>query len=369
MTIIRIGSFTAKTAIVGLSLFSFALFAPSAQAQAIRVTSATSISFSNNLTLGSSGTDVSALQTWLASKGYAIPAGATGYFGAQTRAALIQYQLAAGITPAAGYFGPITRAKVSLATTLAPVPAKPVSQEDEDGRDDAEDSIADAEDAFDDAKEEIEEAEDDDKDLNDAEEFIGKAEDALDDALDAFDDKDYEDAIELAERSEKYVEEALDEIEEQDDEDEEGDQDESDTVETSAKTTSVDGADNDYATFEIEIGLSPFNQDLYLAKDTSVSFDYQIEDSNGNVVSSQTSLNEGLRSTADSEGSYYVASEGESERYTLSVIFDPSPSGEGMFYRLQLLAINYNNTASAPDQEWIARPSGKYETKSVYIGD
>ena len=71
------------------------------------------VTFSADLTIGSTGADVTALQNWLISKGYSIPAGATGYFGAQTQTALAQYQAANGIAPAAGYFGPITRAKVN----------------------------------------------------------------------------------------------------------------------------------------------------------------------------------------------------------------------------------------------------------------
>jgi peptidoglycan hydrolase-like protein with peptidoglycan-binding domain len=58
------------------------------------------------------GPDVTALQQLLIAQGYAIPAGATGYFGAQTQTALIQFQIAKGIVPAAGYFGPATRAVV-----------------------------------------------------------------------------------------------------------------------------------------------------------------------------------------------------------------------------------------------------------------
>ncbi len=86
------------------------------QAQAGGSTSASaSMTFSKDLTLGSSGADVTALQNWLISKGHTIAAGATGYFGAQTKAALAAYQASAGITPASGYFGPITRAKVNAA--------------------------------------------------------------------------------------------------------------------------------------------------------------------------------------------------------------------------------------------------------------
>lgn len=71
------------------------------------------MTFTMDLTLGSTGAEVTALQNWLISKGQSIPAGATGYFGAQTQAALAAWQAANGISPAAGYFGPITRAKVN----------------------------------------------------------------------------------------------------------------------------------------------------------------------------------------------------------------------------------------------------------------
>lgn len=72
-----------------------------------------SYTFTRDLTIGATGADVTALQTWLIAKGYSIPAGATGYFGAQTAAAVAAFQKANMITPAAGYFGPITRAKVN----------------------------------------------------------------------------------------------------------------------------------------------------------------------------------------------------------------------------------------------------------------
>jgi hypothetical protein len=74
-----------------------------------------STTFTRDLTLGSTGADVVALQTWLESKGFlTIPAGTSkGYFGELTRAALAKYQMSVGISPAAGYFGPMTRAKIS----------------------------------------------------------------------------------------------------------------------------------------------------------------------------------------------------------------------------------------------------------------
>ncbi len=73
------------------------------------------VSFTSDLTVGSTGSQVTALQQWLASKGYlTMPAGTSfGYFGNLTKMALAKYQAEAGISPAAGYFGPVTRAKLN----------------------------------------------------------------------------------------------------------------------------------------------------------------------------------------------------------------------------------------------------------------
>lgn len=77
---------------------------------------AQSYQFNTNLTVGSTGMDVVNLQSFLESKGYlTIPAGTSkGYFGTLTQTALARYQAANNITPAAGYFGPLTRASVNL---------------------------------------------------------------------------------------------------------------------------------------------------------------------------------------------------------------------------------------------------------------
>lgn len=66
-----------------------------------------------DLTVGSKGTDVTALQNFLISQSSAQwPSGqaATGYFGSVTKAALGKYQAAVGISPTAGYFGAKSRA-------------------------------------------------------------------------------------------------------------------------------------------------------------------------------------------------------------------------------------------------------------------
>lgn len=81
-------------------------------------------SFTTDLTLGSNGEAVRALQVFLNNKGYAVATSGPGskgnettYFGGLTRTALAKYQAAMGISPAVGYFGPITRAKVNADCT------------------------------------------------------------------------------------------------------------------------------------------------------------------------------------------------------------------------------------------------------------
>ncbi len=76
--------------------------------------------FVSNLTAGSRGADVQALQIFLNTRGYSVassgpgsPGSETTFFGNLTKAAVIKYQKAKGITPAVGYFGPKTRAAIN----------------------------------------------------------------------------------------------------------------------------------------------------------------------------------------------------------------------------------------------------------------
>lgn len=83
--------------------------------QATPTNSPVDATYSRNLMLGSNGSDVRALQLYLiqnmvGSAAQALKAhGATNYFGPLTKGALIEFQKAKGIKPAAGYFGPVTR--------------------------------------------------------------------------------------------------------------------------------------------------------------------------------------------------------------------------------------------------------------------
>ena len=69
--------------------------------------------FTRNLTVGSTGADVMELQKFLVSKGHLVLATPTNYFGNMTKAALAKFQAANGISPAVGYFGPITRTRLT----------------------------------------------------------------------------------------------------------------------------------------------------------------------------------------------------------------------------------------------------------------
>lgn len=89
----------------------------------------TTYNFTKDLTLGSKGDDVKALQQFLNASGYPVAASGPGSagnetttFGSLTKAALTKYQAAKGISPAAGYFGSKTRAFVA---SLAVAPTAP----------------------------------------------------------------------------------------------------------------------------------------------------------------------------------------------------------------------------------------------------
>jgi len=76
--------------------------------------------FTRDLTIGSTGLDVLALQKWLNTHGFVLVAQGPGspgnestYFGPVTQAAVARFQTAHQIMPNAGYFGPKTRAVIN----------------------------------------------------------------------------------------------------------------------------------------------------------------------------------------------------------------------------------------------------------------
>ena len=92
------------------------------------VAGAATSTFTSNLTVGSTGPEVVALQTALISAGFNIPAitsgvAQKGYFGSQTKAAVAAYQVAKGIVnPGTGFFGPLTRNVLNAGGTVVVAP-------------------------------------------------------------------------------------------------------------------------------------------------------------------------------------------------------------------------------------------------------
>lgn len=110
------------------------------QAQLSSVTGGTtstscSFTFTSNLTVGSTGEQVRQLQKFLnlsadtqvSASGAGAPGSETAYFGPATRGAVAKFQAKHGISPAAGYFGPLTRTKVNSMCSTTSTPNVPVT--------------------------------------------------------------------------------------------------------------------------------------------------------------------------------------------------------------------------------------------------
>lgn len=94
---------------------SLGIIAPDKAAAAkAAVTSSASVSYTRDLTVGSTGADVTSLQNMLG------VSPATGYFGAITKAAVQSYQASKGV-PATGYVGPLTRAELNKGSSTTVV--------------------------------------------------------------------------------------------------------------------------------------------------------------------------------------------------------------------------------------------------------
>ena len=86
------------------------------------------IAFTQNLSLGMRGSEITALQQLLITSGFLKIQSPTSYFGALTKKALIEWQKSMNISPASGFFGPISRGKINpvvrpVPDTIMPVPS------------------------------------------------------------------------------------------------------------------------------------------------------------------------------------------------------------------------------------------------------
>ncbi|MES2986055.1 MAG: peptidoglycan-binding protein [Patescibacteria group bacterium] len=93
------------------------------------------VQFTRDLSMGMKNDTVKALQVYLNNNGFKIAASGAGspglettYFGPATRIALMNFQRANGISPASGFFGPLTRSKISggVSTNTSSVTTAPL---------------------------------------------------------------------------------------------------------------------------------------------------------------------------------------------------------------------------------------------------
>lgn len=103
------------------------LLATSVPLGAVRAQATSGSIFTRNLTIGVSGTDVSALQQFLIDGGFLSITVPTGYFGPLTRSAVGAWQTSVGVYPPAGYFGPLSREKISGRAIVIPTPSEVIT--------------------------------------------------------------------------------------------------------------------------------------------------------------------------------------------------------------------------------------------------
>jgi len=131
----------------------------------------------------------------------------------------------------------------------------------------------------------------------------------------------------------------------------------------SAEVQALDGNLNDYATYSVEVDVTAFNQDVYIATNPAAGLTYRLESGAGaDLGSIGTPV---LDSTADVDGAYYRVSEGSTETFTLTVTYAPGVANTAA--RLQLLTLEYRDTAAAANQTWDAVPEQDYQTATKTI--
>ncbi len=141
-------------------------------------------------------------------------------------------------------------------------------------------------------------------------------------------------------------------------------------VDDSAIISVVDGVDNDYATFEIEVEVEAFDEDIFI-DDASNSFTFQFENAGTGAAFATTSAttSQSVSSNATIQSGFYRVDAGETETFTFTFTLDPQAAAEGVQYRAQLLTILFNDTAAAADATWTANPENDYQTNAVLIAD
>ena len=211
--------------------FGVAMLPPNANAQSISAP-LSPCAFEDNLEVGSEGEEVRCLQKYLNTHGFKVsdsgvgsPGNETGSFGALTREAVKRWQIARGISPATGTFGPLSKTEylghvktlltaqlqnsslnptsISIPTTIStpvtPVVSVPVVSQAEK---EAKAALKKAVNILEKTIEDVDDLDSDDFDAGDIEDMLEDIEDSEDDlreALRTFLDGDFDEAANQAE--------------------------------------------------------------------------------------------------------------------------------------------------------------------------
>lgn len=130
----------------------------------------------------------------------------------------------------------------------------------------------------------------------------------------------------------------------------------------SASVTSVDSNTNDYGTYEIEVEVTAFEQDVFISTNPATSTSYVLQDGAG-VTATTGTRSITLESSADETGGYFEINEGETETLTLRVTYTPGVANTAA--RLVLNSISFNETAALPDQTQTTLPATTYRTAVI----
>lgn len=137
-------------------------------------------------------------------------------------------------------------------------------------------------------------------------------------------------------------------------------------VNTTASVTTVNGDNNDYATFSIEFDITAFEQDAYIPTDADDATVWRVENQSGTDITGTGSATAVWDSTADEEGDFFVVQEGQTETFELQVTYIPGVANTAA--RLQLVSVAYDSEEDAtPDQTWNATPASSYRTPTRVI--
>lgn len=352
-----------------------------AQLAAIQGNTSTScFEFSRDLTVGSTGPDVSALQNYLKTTDhFPFAVGTTGYFGEVTRGAVAAWQSSNGLVPPAGYFGQLSRARYALLCQPVNTTPTQIGDDDDDDNDndndsnaiDADNAIDDAEMAIDNARQEVDDADDDGDDVDDANDLLDDAEAKLEDAQEAFAADDFEEAENLANDASDLADDAVDAIDEDDND--------GDTSVESTSAVSPVGNNKDRADYEIEFTLNAFNGEFYIPRSTerdddesdgSDGIEFYLEENSGDVY---TGGDVAAAFSADGSNNgdtddYFKVDDNDSRTFTLNVSLDNEGATAG-FYGLQINAIRYDGNKTAGGEITISNGLGDHDTKVVFVDD